>query len=64
MDNNETNKFNEPYISLKFGSIKSIDFNGNEEAKKFYDNSEYTEKRDIEIIKGLEEGDLVVVSTK
>lgn len=34
----EDNKFNEPYISLKFGGIKSMNFTDNKEAEIISNN--------------------------
>ena len=52
--NTEDSNFYKPYISLKFGRLKSINFNGNEEAKIIYDqyhNDEFTKEQMIEVIK-------------
>lgn len=48
----EDEKFHQPYISLKFGGIKSINFNNNEEALKVHDQFEQgTPEQQIATIK-------------
>lgn len=46
-----------PYISLKFGIIKSVDFKNNEESEKIYntihwsDSDDERTKKEVEVIK-------------
>lgn len=48
----EENSFDKPYISLKFGGIKSIDFTDNEKSLEIYNqHTDYTSETEIEVIK-------------